>query len=81
MSHIATGDIRQNLKEIEEAISKAATLAASKSDHTSKAIAGVLLVLQATINGGGLVDWIVFCQEFGKKMHPIWAEELDRKNN
>lgn len=77
----ATGDTRKNLKEIEAAIKEAAILAASKPDHTSRAISAVLYALLATINGGGLADWVKFSGDFGKKMQPLWEAQLEAQNN
>ena len=79
--HIATGDARQNLVEVEQAIRSAAELAASKQDHTCKALASILYALTATINGGGIGDWVQFSQQFGEKMLPIWTLQLAAQNN
>lgn len=79
--HIATGNARQNLLEVEQAIRVAAELAASKQDRTCMALAGILYALTATINGGGISDWVAFSKQFGEKMLPIWNDQLAAQNN
>lgn len=81
MDHIATGIKRQNIVEVAQAIERVAELAASKQDHTCMALAGILYALTATINGGGLGEWVAFSQQFGEKMLPIWTAQLAGQNN
>lgn len=55
--HIATGEARQNLLEVQDAITEAVNVATSKNDPTCRVIGAILLSLQSAISGGGISDW------------------------
>ena len=79
--HIATGEARQNLVEVQDAITEAVNVATSKNDPTCRVIGAILLSLQSAISGGGMGDWVQFSQQFGEKMLPIWNAQLAAQNN
>lgn len=71
----------QDLRDVSAAIGGAVDIAKQKEDRTCLALAAVLLMLQAAINGGGIEDWVAFSQKFGAENIQKWRDGISAQQN
>ena len=81
MDTIAIKQERQDLLEIQSAITAAIEVAKSKNSHTCKTLAAILLTINGAINGGGIGELSVFCHQFALKQIDAMTSAIEAQNN